>query len=314
MKRISPEEILDKFGALLNEKILNLDERLKVVAQAQLDSCEKEHLKDMQDICFLLTGEHGDELKVIHEKHQVEIQAILNGHDALLEVLFLKYEESRAKSRANWMANCKSGIELASIQSPKVNSKLRENVAKVLPTNNLCEICYLHKPGNYTRKDCVTYGKRLCALENVMVDQILALIPDEKEIARQIIEQERDKTKDIMDARARTRICPKDCISDPLVGCGLNPEPDWDSLGIDTQEFEGDYQICPYYTEVKVKMAIQGIFEILEEYGAEDNSKALTWIAFNEKYGIKGDRLTLIEILRQALKSKTFKECGIDGS
>ena len=36
---LSPEELLDAFGETLNENILNRDERLKVIAQAQYDKC-----------------------------------------------------------------------------------------------------------------------------------------------------------------------------------------------------------------------------------------------------------------------------------
>ena len=51
---------------------------------------------------------------------------------------------------------------------------VREKIRKTMPTV-LCESCYLHKPGTYTRKDCVTYEKRECALEKVYIDQILSL-------------------------------------------------------------------------------------------------------------------------------------------
>ena len=55
-------------------------------------------------------------------------------------------------------------------------SHFRKRVAEAMPPVN-CETCYLHKPGNYTRKDCVTYGKRPCALEDIYIDAILALLP-----------------------------------------------------------------------------------------------------------------------------------------
>lgn len=53
--------------------------------------------------------------------------------------------------------------------------RLREDIRVAMPPVN-CETCYLHKPGTYTRQDCVTYGKRECALETVYIDRICQLI------------------------------------------------------------------------------------------------------------------------------------------
>ena len=55
---------------------------------------------------------------------------------------------------------------------------IREKLLKVIPTINWCETCKLHQVGNYTRKDCVTYSKRECAYEKVILDQILAIIQE----------------------------------------------------------------------------------------------------------------------------------------
>ena len=59
-----------------------------------------------------------------------------------------------------------------------MEDEIRERIAKVMPPVN-CETCCLHKPGNYTRKDCVTYGKRLCALEIKQADQILSYLREQ---------------------------------------------------------------------------------------------------------------------------------------
>ena len=70
-------------------------------------------------------------------------------------------------------------------------AEIREQIVKAMPIA-YCDTCYLHKPGTYSRKDCITYGKRLCALEEIYVDQILAI----KELARGLeLYEEEEKWK-----------------------------------------------------------------------------------------------------------------------
>lgn len=52
-----------------------------------------------------------------------------------------------------------------------IEEKLYNKITELFP-GSLCETCYLHKPGTYTRADCITYGKRLCARERDIVAKL----------------------------------------------------------------------------------------------------------------------------------------------
>ena len=58
-----------------------------------------------------------------------------------------------------------------------MNEILYKNIANLFP-QDLCETCYLHKVGTYTKEDCVTYGKRLCKREIEMCNAVETAILD----------------------------------------------------------------------------------------------------------------------------------------
>lgn len=94
-----------------------------------------------------------------------EVASILKGTNGKQSARDYTYEERAV------MVIAKCQAHYASLTPEKV----REEVLKAMPIVS-CEVCCFHKPGNYTRKDCVTYGKRECAADKMYIDQILSLI------------------------------------------------------------------------------------------------------------------------------------------
>jgi hypothetical protein len=54
---------------------------------------------------------------------------------------------------------------------------LREQIRMAMPPVQ-CESCYLHRPLTFTKKDCVTYGKRACAYENIYIDNLIKIFEE----------------------------------------------------------------------------------------------------------------------------------------
>lgn len=57
-----------------------------------------------------------------------------------------------------------------------INEEQKKQIVDAIPFVAWCEICYFHKPGNYTRQDCVTYEKRLCKLQEVTIERIAKIL------------------------------------------------------------------------------------------------------------------------------------------